>query len=158
MTTTTEALVTTIATQDKRALLHASGGISFHLHESQGAIRAHRRGENTSSGFDESHTIFTDTRLLDYGPGSGEGLDKYACFHMEYGSPMLLSVVNRIRPGDTLLVEWVRSNDNPLYKEIGWHRDEVRLAIGHPNRKAETYLIEARVGPDNSARMVRRVR
>lgn len=158
MSTTTETLVTTIGAQDKRALKHASGGISFRLDDRQAKIVAHRRGDDTASGFDEQHTIFTDYRLQDYGKESGT---EYTCYYLHMYplvDSTMMSLVNRIAVGDTLSLEWIANNDNDNYRSVGFHRDELRLVIGHKNGKAERYLVAVSVGPDNTARMIRRVR
>lgn len=162
--TTTETLTTTISARDKRALLSADS-ITFHLYEGQGSIRAHRRGEHSSSGFDEYHEIYTDTTMRDYDKDAGWsgtlGLEAYSAYHHEFSPQYDLvyrSLVARIRTGDTLQLRWTRSNNNELNRKIGWERDELYLGIHHAKGRDEEYLVAVQVGPDNSARMVRRNR
>lgn len=151
-----------ITAQDTRALASADS-ISFHLTEGQGYIRAHRRGEHSSSGFDEYHTIFVDTRMQDYGDTDGlrtmGELTEYTAFHYEMSAKFDLVVqtlLRRIRVGDTLQLRWVASNNNNVNRDVGWHRDEVYLGIHHQKGKDEEYLLGVQVGPNNSARMVKR--
>lgn len=160
--TTTEPMVTTIEAHHKRALLNADS-VTFHFRDGQGSIRAHRRGEHAASGFDEYVEIYTMTSVDNYQrddvPSQSYDPKIYDCFHMEHGATRydldLLSLVNRIRVGDKLKLAWTRGNDNNLNREINWHRDELRLHIGHPNNKGERYLVTTQTGPDNTARMVR---
>jgi hypothetical protein len=163
MTTDTTTDVRPITAQDIRALKHANGGTTFHLHQGEGYIRAHRRGENTASGFDESHQIPVRTSLADYnredGYRSGD-LGDYEAFHMDYGfgSDEWRTILHaHLRAGDTVWLQWTRSNNNELFRGIHWHQDELRLVIERKDKRY-TYLIDTRVGPDNSARMVRKVR
>lgn len=162
MSDVAEKLITTISSQDKRTLLNADS-ITFHLSEGQGRIRAHRRGEHTSTGFDQYHEIFTDTRVMDYDQDAGtsgtKGLESYSGFHMEHSSQYSLQVrtlLHRIRIGDTLQLRWTRSNNNDNNRRIGWERDELYLGIHHTKGRDEEYLVAVSVGPDNTARMVRR--
>lgn len=154
---TINSTISTLTARDIRALRYATGGITFHLDQSgQGMVRAHKRGDHTSDGFADQHTIFTDSRVQDYSGSTGT----YSGYHMEMYRPdqTMVTLINRMRAGDTLRLEWTANNDNPLNREIGWHRDELRLRIIHANGKEELYLVEARVGPDNTARMIRRTR
>lgn len=162
MSETTEKLVTTLEPQHLRALQHADS-ITFHLSEGQGFIRAHRRSEHTATGFDEQVSIYTETRVQNYQRDDAPPPDQenpYNAFHMEHGAPRYditaLTLVRRLRKGDTLLLTWVRGNDNDNNRHIGWHRDELYLGIQHTTGKGEQYLVAVQVGPDNSARMVKR--
>lgn len=164
MDTTTETMVTTVTARDRRALLNADS-ITFHLRDGQGSIRAHRRGERTSSGFDEFHEIYTTTTMRDYDKDAGTSgtreLTAYAAFHMEYSPQYDLpcrSLLARIRTGDTLQLRWTRSNNNENNRNIGWERDELHLGIHHAKGRDEEYLVDVQVGPDNTARMVTRRR
>jgi hypothetical protein len=159
--TTTERVITEITAQDKRALRNADK-ITFNLHGGVAMIRAHRDGEHTASGFDDEHRIYTDVSVADYDPRRGDPtMEAYSCYHW-IGWPKhdhtTQSLLSRIAVGDTLKLEWTAGNDNDNYRSVGFHRDELRLVIGHKNGKAEKYLVAVSVGPDNTARMVRRVR
>lgn len=160
MTTTTEQLVTTISAQDKRALKHANS-ITFSLHEGQATIRAQRDGEHTASGFNEEHRIYADVTVENFDPPRGVDLTmaSYTCYHAVMYSHYdheVQSLLARIAVGDTLRLEWTAANDNENYRSVGWHRDELRLVIGHKTGKAEKFLVAVYVGPDNTARMIRR--
>lgn len=155
MTTITESVP--ITARDLRALRVGADRITFHLFEGKSYIRAHRRGEDTSSGFDEYHQVECDVRVNDYSEtGRPDTREAYSCYFHAYRDDELRTMFHLAKPGDTFVIEWTRGNDNPLNREIGWHRDEVRLRMGKPeSKKVYTFLVGVQVGPDNTARMVR---
>ena len=60
-----------------------------------------------------------------------------------------------MRVGDVLSLEWTAGNNCEANKTVGWQRDELRLVVTRGKRRF-VFLVDARTGPDNSARMVRR--
>lgn len=152
---TVEEFVTALEPRDKRALLHASRVGFYRDRDGQGYIKAIRDGAGTQTGYDEEHRIFTRSSVTDYGRGYFPD-QTYDCYHLEYSvDAMLRTIIRSIKTGDRIHLQWVRDNNNELNREIGWHRDELRLILEHSPKDVETYLIEVKVGPDNLARMVR---
>lgn len=161
MTDTVTPLITFITAQDKRALANATGGITFHLNDSQGIIRAHRDGADTSSGFNETHTIHTGASVSDFDRQHiWAEIDCYAAFWSFLGMPQvndtMRTVLDRITIGSELSLLWVAGNNNQNIDRVGFHKDELRLRITK-GKRIETYLLAVSVGPDNTARMIRRI-
>jgi hypothetical protein len=173
MTTTTERLISTITAQDKRALKHADK-IIFRLYEDSCTIECVKDGEHTSDGFEQTHTIYCDVKITDYSASHSwvepERLRNYTGFHMEHTGVSfnddLRTLVDMIPIGGRLTLSWTRGNDNESNREIGWVRDELRLIVHHPGREVAgqpqrkprqpwSFIVEIRVGPDNTARMVK---
>jgi hypothetical protein len=67
------------------------------------------------------------------------------------------TIVDLIRPGDQLRLVWLAGNNNQYLHNAELFLDEVRLAVTRGNRTL-VFDIAHTVTPDNSARMIRRLR
>ncbi len=75
-----------------------------------------------------------------------------------------LTVVNFLRAGDRVTLEWIADNNNDYLRDAGLHQDELRLSVARGDTSdpkkhkpvAGKFLIDKRVCPDNSARMIHR--
>lgn len=114
-------------------------------------------------GRDRSREIDADhghTTLSDYSGRTGD-FSGYAGPYA-HGTEMIRTVARQLREGDSLVFSWVASNNNENVKALGWVRDEFQLRTGRfpqegeRTRPANWYLIEVYVGPDNTARLVKR--
>lgn len=159
MTTTTTANV--ITAQDRRALRSADS-VVFRLYQGQATIEAILRGRGTSTGFDQTHYVFASTSVRDYSAETycveAEGYTGFVMFHCGVGhNDRLATLVDALAIGSTVRLAWVRGNDNENNRSIGWVRDELSLIVTSAKGKVSTFLVDVQVGPDNTARMVKRV-
>jgi hypothetical protein len=77
-------------------------------------------------------------------------------FHMMHSiTPEWATIASLLRAGDTLRVSWRADNNNENHTGAGFHQDELRLSV-HRGARVMNFLITKSVGPDNSARMIRR--
>ena len=60
-----------------------------------------------------------------------------------------------LRPGDLLSLVWLEENNNDNLRDVRFHRDECKLVVERGKHLAR-FSIDTSVGPDNTARMVRR--
>lgn len=163
MTDTTTAPLTDLVTAaQKRALVNADS-VSFHLLDGQAKIVASK--EHGADGFPASVTIYCGAaRVTDYGREHTsvprDEAHRYVGF--EYGShpgynDVLRTLISRIRPGCTLELHWIRSNNSESHNRVGYAHDELNLRITPPHGKGrvEVYKVDEFFGPDNTARMVR---
>lgn len=68
------------------------------------------------------------------------------------------TAVSLLRPGDRLGLLWVAANDSADLRRYGYHADELHLEVRRAGRRAPlVFSIDHRVGPDNTARMIRHV-
>lgn len=109
-----------------------------------------RRIEATDriGGYDGSRSWWTDTDD-----------NQVACFYMVHhpdASAEWQTIAAQLRPGDTLRLHWLAGNNSESLDRVGMHRDELRLEVTDRRGKRRTYLVAIKVGPDNSARMIRR--
>jgi hypothetical protein len=105
-------------------------------------------------GAERSREIPVSTqRLEDYSGRTGD----YQAFAAWCPKEVWLTIVAALRPGDTLGFHWVASNNSETMRAVGYHHDQLRLSASDPDRrKHRHWIIQDQVGPDNSARMVRR--
>jgi hypothetical protein len=159
-TVDTQELVLPVTAQDLRALRHADS-VVFRHHQGQSTIEANKDGSHTKDGFDVKHTVYVAGEVRDHDRARMYGREQHAAFYMVSGaqySDTLLTLLRKIRPGDQLTLRWTAANDNQNDEAVGWHRDELRLIVQRDQQKrADVYLVAAQHGPDNTARMVRRV-
>lgn len=156
------AVRTELTSAQIRTLRTAFESTTFHLHEGQGRIKVW--GRDAVGGSYPALVVETDSTVVDYSREASwtdqEALRGYSAFHSESSGPKynqdLATLWSRLRPGDALSLRWVRSNDNDNNRRIGWHRDELHLVINHKSGTVESYLVDVSVGPDNTARMVRK--
>lgn len=153
MTTTTD---TALTRQDVRALQHADTICFDHTGEGEGRIRAIRRGENSSTGYDETHTIAAAlSRVQNYGPEDGDWRAFAMIMSAQYDD-IGRTLVRHLREGSRFSLEWTRDNSSPVTRDAGLVRDELRVHVqGKTAKVADTFLIAVFIGKDNSARMVK---
>lgn len=65
------------------------------------------------------------------------------------------TVLTHARPGDVLSFSGIGSNDTDNLRAAGLHCDELKVHLSRGG-KVSTYLVEFRISPDNSARMIKR--
>lgn len=157
-TTATPVETHVLTTQDIRALKHADSICFDHTREGFGQIRAIVRAENSSTGFEQTHTIRAFVSSLDrYGPDRLE--NGWTAFHMESSakySPVAQTLIRHMRAGGQFTLNWVRDNNNDILRDAGLHQDELRMRIAPPNGKhVDVFLVRVSVGYDNTARMIR---
>lgn len=68
------------------------------------------------------------------------------------------TVASLLRVGDELMVTFVGANNSDTLRAANLFADELRLHVlrGNDSRKTMTFLLDYRVCPDNTARMVQR--
>jgi hypothetical protein len=158
--TTATAFSRPVSAQDRRALRSADS-VVFRLYQGQATVEANLRGDRTSNGFDQKHTVFAETSVRDYSAEhyavGAEGYTGFVMFHsgVRY-NPVLDTLVEAMAPGSMLRLEWTRGNDNENNRQVGWVRDELRMVVISAKGKVSTFLVDVQVGPDNTARMVKR--
>jgi hypothetical protein len=118
---------------------------------------------------ERSRIISTDVSASGYGDGTSGGWRWNAdntsgrpdCFEM-IGSARYLHTLGTIlvglRAGDVVTLVWTADNNTDNYKAVGFHADELTLVAIDPTgkRPERTWLVAYSVGPDNTARMIRR--
>lgn len=159
-TTIPTAFARPVSAQDRRALRSADS-VVFRLYQGQATVEGTLRGDKTSSGYDQTHTVFAETSVRDYSAEhyavGAEGYTGFVMFHSGVAYNAVLStLVDAMALGSTLRLEWTRGNDNENNRQVGWVRDELRLVVTSPKGKVSTHLVDVQVGPDNTARMVKR--
>lgn len=170
--TNTKDVLAELSADDVRALRDGDSW-SFSTHDGLSTVRAYLRPSpdgiitvREQRLFNQKHDVlgwrFRDIRVLGYraedfdGPGTGE-ITAYA--DVSFRSGEWLTIANHIRPGESLFFYWVRGNNNVNLSDAGLVRDELRMQVGKQSEsKSRTYLVAVQVGPDNTARMVKRVR
>jgi hypothetical protein len=171
-------------TPEDVAALRMADGVSFHVHDGTAHIRASLDTNKRFSGepriltareqrtFHETHEITGDRGrkiICDYRV-SDHSRERptdavYACFHYEMFARdrEWQTIARSMHAGDHVRLDWTAGNDSPVMNAAGYHRDELRLVLaepqpeGKPRPKPRTFLVAVYVGPDNTARMVRRV-
>jgi hypothetical protein len=164
---TTEPRTDVITASHKRALRNADSIVFELTSDGQAQIRAIKRAEYSTTGFDQTVTIYVGgARVSDYGKQTKHYPEQhtYTAFHMEMNSSMdntVRTLVNRVKIGGFMNLVWTRDNNNELLRHAGLHQDELRLVVSGPEKDgklppADTYLVEIAVRQDNSARMIKR--
>lgn len=149
----------TLTAQDIRALKNADSICFDHLPDGKGRIRAIKRAEDSSTGFEQTHEIAVFSRVLNYGAAYDGDYSAFYMVHSARFNDVALTLVRRMTTGATVALVWTRDNSSPVLTGESYHlvRDELRLVIQGKNSKvADTYLVAESVGKDNSARMVRK--
>lgn len=82
-----------------------------------------------------------------------------ACFASPYGSARYArkwtTLAEVLRVGDVISLAWTADNNTETLRKAGLHADELALLVGRRGKSLE-FHVDYRVGPDNSARMIRR--
>lgn len=171
-------------TRDDIAAFRASTEWSLHLGPSQGSfIRLYMRGDERKGPVPiytaRQQVLFPDasqfmhSRVRDivvtataYGFGSG-GVGGWSwradasgpapeCFATPSQKPFLDTISRALREGDLLELHWVADNNSDNIRRVNYHADEAILWARHPTKPKNEWPLVHQVGPDNSARMIRR--
>lgn len=162
--------MTTIIRDDIKAMRQADS-MHFHTHEGRSWLvvelanyslnRIYTATEQRlfpdvrKYGSDRSREIPVATqRLEDY---SGREGDYTAFAWLPFAGAVWLTIVATLRPGDALGFHWIASDNSQNLTDVGYHHDQLRLCASDLDGKNNrTWIVADQVGPDNSARMVRR--
>ncbi len=172
----TDNAPTVLTTDDIRALAIADK-VSFHQYKGRGYISATLDGydsriftareQRTFPATDDNNRerqIETAAHMYSYGDTDGTGgwtLETapdavgFAMIHTPSMSKIWHTIVKLMRAGDTLCLIWAGDNNNDNHRSVGFHADRLEIEI----RRGETALrfqLFVQVGPDNTARMIRR--
>ena len=141
---------------DLKALREANRVAFDHNQDGTGGIRAIK--ELTEPWERErTYEIRTESTVRSYRDGHSSN-DRYRCFSLEHSgqhSPRWRTIVSLLRRGDVLALRWSEDAGTcPALEERGMHGDCLDLEVKRGD-KTLTFYIDDRVGPDNTARMVR---
>ena len=161
MTDTTTLSATVLTSTDVKALRHADTICFDHLTDGTGRIRAILRAENTNTGFEQTHTILThSSRVKDYGRDHTYNPDvvysAYASSLSAKYDGVTRTLARHLKVGCEVGLVWTRDNNSELIRAAGMHFDSLHVHVQPKGAKvADEYLVQASVGYDNSARMIR---
>lgn len=160
----TETTTSGLTKLDIQALKQASR-VAFHLSKGQSSIVGIKEVANPGpyDERDRRHEILCKTEMRDYrhgayGNGERTPLESYSCFELVHGGQYdecWRTVVDSLRVGDELKLQWVADGGNQYTKEVGLHLDMLRLMARRANGKWLAWLIDVSICPNNSARMIR---
>lgn len=176
MTTTT--IVSALSTEDIAALRMASS-IMFHHYQGRSFIRAEIRPSGhpatfTSRAqilFPEQPTIpgertreitvsgsvagYTHDGSMWHADRADMQATAFYMIHSAQFRPTWVTVATLLTPGETVSLGWIADNNSETLQDAGFHSDELQLTAIKGKRK-RVFGIATQVGPDNSARMIRR--
>jgi hypothetical protein len=182
----TEAAITVEAiSADDVAALRSADSVAFHHYQGDAFIRLYLSGRvgdprvftrreqilfpdtDFGVGTERSRLITCDGQGFGYGPDAGTAWRlrdeaNAACFALLFGArrdPVWQTTAGVLRPGDRLSLRWVADNNCETIRSHGLHVDQLDLiAVRGFGSKARTFafMVAHGVGPDNSARMIRR--
>lgn len=158
------------------AALRKADSVTFHRTKGEAYLRAclDRHIDDTTKALRALFPVFRDERNRDRRIEATDGIGGYdgnrrwwvadddvevRCFYMLHHADMSTewqTIAAQLRPGDTLRLRWLAGNDNENLERAGMHRDELRLMVTDSRGKGRAYLVAIEVGPDNSARMIKR--
>lgn len=163
-------------TRDDIAAMRLADGVSFSVNKGAAYIRTSLDDKYSDESriytareqrlFPEVREIiggrerrfFCDYRVEYYGPKYAPDAP-YACCAVEMfarQSGAWRTIARLARPGDRVRLDWTGGNDSDNMRDVGYHRDELRLILVGPNgRDRLAFLAAVSVGPNNTARMVR---
>lgn len=180
MTTTTNTRTGEVLTRETIAAFRLADSVSFHHTPTDGGeirlaldgngddriytAREQRLFPRTDGPRDRMRSVVVGSRLSGYTSNLGPGwnLDSapeavaFEMIHSAQFSPDWLTVAALLKPDDVITLEWTADNNTEIIESVGLHHDELRLTIDRAGkRRALSFQLEARVGRDNSARMIR---
>jgi hypothetical protein len=157
-------------TRDDIRAMRMAESVHFHTHEGRSWIVVELQNYGSGRIYTASEQrLFPDVRryagersrkiavatqrLEDYSGRTGD----YHAFATWCPKEVWLTIVAALRPHDRLGFLWVASNNSENMRAVGYHHDQFRLSASDPDRKNHRHwIVQDQVGPDNSARMVRR--
>lgn len=174
--TDTQAAVTlgTLTADDIAALLTADD-VTLHHYQGKGHIRAYLR----SYGGDGRIYTAREQRLFRVERDSSERIREIPVVSAGYGyngttggpwnfsdqssvacfvwtnKDIIRSLAKIARPGAIVSLRWIADNNNQNHEKVDYHQDEVYAELSH-KKDTLRILLATQVGPDNSARMIRR--
>jgi hypothetical protein len=176
--TTTEITIGVLSTEDIAALRMARA-VTFHHYQGRAFIRAHvapsghpatftRRAqilfpEESSIPRERCREIQVSGSIAGYTDSGGgwrvDGDDTRAtAFYMIHAAqhvPAWVTIAALLSPGEAVSLGWLADNNTENLQNAGFHCDELQLTTTKGKRK-RVFAIATQVGPDNSARMIRR--
>jgi len=172
-------------TADDIAAFKLADSVTFHHYEGRSFIRAHldntsgeriftareqRLFQSERDSNDRHREITCDVTMYGYSQNGFESWNLESApgasafhygFAAKYDKPWQ-TIAGLLRAGDRLRLEWVADNNNDNVRGVGFHCDELRLIVVRTNKRTDashdtmTFRIVTQVGPDNSARLIRR--
>lgn len=151
--------VTTITRDDVLAMRNATW-IGF-WHESTGAFTCRAVRERKDNGYnveDRRDIPLAGSSVTDYSAKytHDPGNKHIACATINlYHDTVIATFTKLLRAGDGLFLRWTRGNDTDTLREVGLHCDELKIEVKRDGKYIYNFLLEYRVAPENTARMVR---
>lgn len=169
-------------TSEDIAALRAADNVTFHhLRKSDGphSIRAYLRayGEppiytarqqrlfpESFASYERMRSIAVESQASGYSTsGMGEWSTSYgaetdvrAFASVSTINPSIRTMLGLLRAGDVITLEWVADNNTDALRDAGMHSDFLRLHVRGAKGRDLSFYVSGSVGPDNTARMVRR--
>lgn len=78
------------------------------------------------------------------------------CFSSRNRRDARATLARALREGDVLSLRWIADNNTDNIRAVGYHADEVSLVATLAGKPTNVWAIDHQIGPDNSARMIRR--
>jgi hypothetical protein len=156
----------TVTRDDIRALGECDRA-TFHVYEDNSCICLHKEMEKRGpfEPKEREYRIDLRSRVADYDDQSEPAYDRdrvYSCFasvgNYRSSPSGVAALAEFLKPGDLMFLEWVATG-NDYTKQHGVHMDYLRVIVRREKRgKSRDYEfhLETSVGPDNTARMIRR--
>jgi hypothetical protein len=176
--TTTETTVDVLSTEDVAALRMARA-VTFHHYQGCAFIRAYAEPSGHPATFTRRQQVLFPEQSNIPGErcreitvtgsiggytndGGGWSVDRddtrAAAFYMVHAAqfaPTWATIAALLSPGEAVALEWIADNNTEILQNAGLHSDELRLTATKGKRK-RVFGVATQVGPDNSARMIRR--
>lgn len=181
MTTDTTTTTTAGLTREDLAALRAADNLTFHHYrdgdsQPRHMIRAYLRGTFGQRIWTaREQRLFpelslTDERMRtvavksvasgyerDGNGGLWSGEPQVRAFASHYIDNTIRTVLALLRTGDELTLQWRADNNTDNHRSVGFHADELWLSAWSDSPARDlTFHIAHSVGPDNTARMIRR--
>jgi hypothetical protein len=158
-----EKTIETVLTKEDIKSIRESDSVSFVHIRGESYIRLCK--EKTVRSFDQEVRLPAEFIFRDYGkPRIENPQENSSCHHLIMFAQSELerewrTIAEFVKPGDILACVWKRGNNSPNLESVGFHRDELKLVVARQGKdgvKKYSFLVAVQVGPDNTARMIRR--
>ena len=155
----TELDVKALRQADTVCLDYCSDGVGTIEGTAQGQLRASKKVKG--SAFNEEVTRYIPANTIVEAFARVEGGYKYGCAVIHFANDnhygVWSTIADLLRPGDILTIRWLAGNNNQHLERAGYFNDEVQLIVKRGKRRM-AFNVENRIGPDNSARMIKATR
>lgn len=143
--------------RDDLCALRAASDVSFHhLGGRGGLIRTRAASVFGEHRVEWERELVVRSAVTDHGAGPPAGCEYRASALILSSGVRWATIVAGLHAGDDLTLRWVANNNCDAHRHVGFVADELHLtAARHRSRRDRSWLVDYRVGPDNSARMVR---